>query len=127
MSFFSELKRRNVYRVGALYVVVGWLILQVTDVVMSLLDLPAWTGKLVAVLLFIGLPIVLIGAWAFELTPDGLVRDRATGNTDRRAPMNHHLNCCRNLRSFSKNRRRSFTPYLSIVSRSTPMPKASPV
>lgn len=77
MTFFSELKRRNVYRVGALYVVVGWLLLQVTDVVLSILALPAWTGKLVLVLLAIGLPIVLIAAWAFELTPEGLVRDRA--------------------------------------------------
>jgi adenylate cyclase len=86
MSLFSELKRRNVYRVGAFYLVVGWLILQVTDVLTSLLDLPDWTGKLVAVLLAIGLPIVLIGAWAFELTPDGLVRDRAAaGTTDRKS------------------------------------------
>jgi len=77
MSLFSELKRRNVYRVGALYVVAGWLILQVTDVVTSILELPDWTGKLVMVLLAIGLPIVLIGAWAFELTPEGLVRDKA--------------------------------------------------
>jgi TolB-like protein/tetratricopeptide (TPR) repeat protein len=89
MSFFSELKRRNVYRVGALYVVVGWLLLQVTDVVTSVLDLPAWTGKLVAVLLFIGLPVVLIGAWAFELTPDGLVRDRAADGANKRAGKRH--------------------------------------
>jgi TolB-like protein len=81
MSLFSELKRRNVYRVAALYLVVGWLILQVTDVLTSILELPGWTGKLVAVLLAIGLPVVLIGAWAFELTPDGLVRDRAAADT----------------------------------------------
>jgi TolB-like protein/Flp pilus assembly protein TadD len=84
MSFFSELKRRNVYRVGVLYAIVGWLILQITDVVVSVLVLPAWTGKLVLVLLAIGLPIVLLAAWAFELTPEGLVRDgkaNAAGKT----------------------------------------------
>ena len=89
MTFFSELKRRNVYRVGALYVVVGWLILQVTDVLTSVLDLPDWTGKLVAVLLLIGLPIVLIGAWAFELTPDGLVRDGAVDRANKRVGKRH--------------------------------------
>lgn len=89
MSFLSELKRRNVYRVGLLYVVVGWLLLQVTDVITSVLDLPAWTGKLVAVLLFLGLPIVLIGAWAFELTPDGLIRDRAVKDERKRTGKRH--------------------------------------
>jgi TolB-like protein/Flp pilus assembly protein TadD len=77
MSFFEELKRRNVYRVGALYVVAAWLILQVTDVMISLMALPDWTGKLVLLLLATGLPVALILAWAFELTPAGVVRDRA--------------------------------------------------
>jgi TolB-like protein/Flp pilus assembly protein TadD len=76
MSFFAELKRRSVYRVAALYVVVSWLTLQVVDVTLSLLPLPEWTGQLVFVLLAIGFPIALILAWAFELTPEGLKRDR---------------------------------------------------
>ena len=75
MSFFAELKRRNVYRVGALYVVSAWLILQVADVVISMLNLPAWTGKLSLLLLAIGFPVALILAWAFELTPEGVVRE----------------------------------------------------
>ncbi|HSM68684.1 MAG TPA: tetratricopeptide repeat protein [Xanthomonadales bacterium] len=76
MSFFAELKRRNVYRVAVLYVIVGWLVLQVTDVTMSLLALPEWTGRLVFVLLALGFPIALVLAWAFELTPEGLRRER---------------------------------------------------
>ena len=76
MSFFTELRRRNVYRVAALYVIVSWLMLQVTDVVTSILNLPDWTGRLIFVLLAIGLPIALILAWAFELTPDGVRRER---------------------------------------------------
>jgi len=77
MSFFAELKRRNVYRVAVLYVIAGWLILQVTDVMMSVLALPQWTGKLVFALLALGFPIALIFAWAFELTPEGVKRDSA--------------------------------------------------
>jgi TolB-like protein/Flp pilus assembly protein TadD len=81
MSFFEELKRRNVYRVGALYVIAAWLMLQVTDVLISLLELPDWSGKLVFLLLAIGFPVALILAWAFELTPEGVVRDRAGGKS----------------------------------------------
>ncbi|MEJ2535243.1 MAG: tetratricopeptide repeat protein [Gammaproteobacteria bacterium] len=76
MSFFRELKRRNVYRVAALYVVVSWLVLQVTDVTASVLSLPEWAGKLVFLLLAAGFPVALVLAWAFELTPEGLRRER---------------------------------------------------
>ncbi len=87
MSFLRELKRRNVYRVAALYIVVGWLILQVTDVLMSLLTLPEWTGRLVFSILLIGFPLALVLAWAFELTPDGLRRELpASGDEPRPGP-----------------------------------------
>ena len=82
MGFFSELKRRNVYRVGALYVVVAWLVLQVVDVLGSVLQLPAWVGKTVALLLAAGFPVSLILAWAFEMTPQGVVRDRLSPADD---------------------------------------------
>jgi TolB-like protein/Flp pilus assembly protein TadD len=75
MSFFRELKRRNVYRVGMLYVVLSWLILQISDVLISLLTLPEWTGKLVLLLLAVGFPVALLLAWAFELTPGGIIRE----------------------------------------------------
>jgi TolB-like protein/Flp pilus assembly protein TadD len=78
MAFFKELKRRNVYRVAALYIVVAWLILQVTDVITSFLPLPEWTGKLILLLLVTGFPIALILAWAFELTPEGVQRESHT-------------------------------------------------
>jgi len=86
MSFLQELKRRNVYRVAVLYIVVSWLILQVTDVIVSVLSLPEWTGKLVFTLLAIGFPVAMILAWAFELTPEGVKRDRATDEDDAAAP-----------------------------------------
>jgi TolB-like protein/Tfp pilus assembly protein PilF len=76
MSFFSELKRRNVFRVALLYAVASWLILQVTDVGMSLLGLPDWTGRFVFFLLLIGFPLVVLFSWAYEITPEGLKKER---------------------------------------------------
>ena len=70
MSFIKELKRRNVFRIGIAYAIVSWLILQLTDVLMPLLNLPEWAGRLVFLLLVIGFPVALIFAWAFELTPE---------------------------------------------------------
>jgi len=75
LSFVSELKRRNVFRVGIAYAVISWLLLQVTDVVVPILELPEWVAKLVLLLLLLGLPLVLFFAWAYELTPEGLKRD----------------------------------------------------
>ena len=71
-AFFSELKRRSVFRVGAAYAVVSWLILQVVDVALPRLGLPDWTITLILVLLLIGFPIALVLAWAFDLTPEGV-------------------------------------------------------
>ncbi|MEE8370870.1 MAG: hypothetical protein V3R73_01900, partial [Sphingomonadales bacterium] len=75
-GFFAELKRRNVVRVGIAYLVMGWIILQVIDVVTEPLNLPDWTATLVIVLLGVGLPLALFLAWAFELTPEGVRKAR---------------------------------------------------
>ncbi len=75
MSFFAELKRRNVFRMGALYLVAGWVLLQVADVLAGVLGLPDWTMRLVAFLLLLGFPLALIFSWVYELTPEGLKRD----------------------------------------------------
>ncbi len=48
MSFIRELKRRNVFRVGIAYAVIGWLVLQLSDILLSLLDLPDWIGRAVS-------------------------------------------------------------------------------
>ncbi len=76
MSFIEELKRRNVAKVAVLYVVFAWLLLQVTDVLSSLLPVPEWTGSLVFVLLLIGFPAVLTFSWIYELTPEGIKREK---------------------------------------------------
>jgi len=76
MSFIGELRRRNVIRVAILYFVSSWLLLQLTDVLSSLLPVPAWTGSLVFLLLLVGLAPALIFAWVYEMTPEGLKRER---------------------------------------------------
>ena len=74
MSFFTELKRRNVFRVGAAYVVVAWLVIQVGDVAADNLAFPGWFMPMLFVLLGLGFPIALVLSWAFELTPEGVKR-----------------------------------------------------
>ncbi|UTP39502.1 tetratricopeptide repeat protein [Phenylobacterium sp. LH3H17] len=72
-QFLSELKRRNVIRVAALYTVTAWAIFQVAKTIFETLEFPKWTSALVLVLLALGLPITMIIAWAFERAPDGTV------------------------------------------------------
>ena len=74
-SVWDELRRRNVVRVAIAYAVVSWLILQLADVLIPLLTLPEWVGRLVFLVLVIGFPLALIFAWVFELTPEGIQRD----------------------------------------------------
>ncbi|HET6593074.1 MAG TPA: hypothetical protein VFG48_09195, partial [Xanthomonadales bacterium] len=81
MSLFAELKRRNVFRVGIAYAVTSWLLLQVVDVVVPVLELPEWVPKLILLLLAVGILPALIFAWAFELTPEGLKREREVDRT----------------------------------------------
>jgi TolB-like protein/Tfp pilus assembly protein PilF len=73
-NFFSELKRRNVYKVAVAYAVVGWLLVQVATQVFPFFDIPNWTVRLVVLAIVTGFPIALVVAWAFELTPEGLKR-----------------------------------------------------
>ena len=60
MNLFSELKRRNVFRMAVLYVVAGWLIMQVVGVLIDLGNLPEWVGPIILPLLVIGFPIALV-------------------------------------------------------------------
>jgi TolB-like protein len=75
VSFFNELKRRNVFRVTAAYVVMSWVLLQVADILLEAFGVPAWAFRLLFLLLAIGLVPVALFAWAFELTPEGIKRD----------------------------------------------------
>ena len=73
-SLLVELQRRNVFRVGVAYCVLGWLVIQITDTVAPALRLPDWTLTVVTWFGVIGFPFVLLFAWAFEMTPEGLKR-----------------------------------------------------
>jgi len=75
MTFFQELKRRNVFRVGVAYLLAAWVLLQIVDLVLDVIAAPEWILQVFALAAAIGLPTVLIIAWAFELTPEGLKRE----------------------------------------------------
>jgi len=72
MSFWGELKRRNVYKVGIAYAIVAWLIIEAVATIFPVLQLPEWTVTFVTALLILGFPVALILAWAYEVTPDGI-------------------------------------------------------
>jgi len=85
MSVYEQLKRRNVIRVAALYVVVSWVILQVADVLVDAYELPNWSLRLLITILLLGLPLALAFSWIFELTPEGVSREsEITEDSNRR-------------------------------------------
>lgn len=73
-SFFSELRRRNVFRVALTYAVVAWLLLEIAAVFVPLLDAPEWIITAFVVLLALGFVVALFISWSFEMTPEGLKR-----------------------------------------------------
>lgn len=74
MSLWSELKRRNVYRVGAAYALVAWVVVQVASVFVPALNLPSSVVSFLAFVVLLGLPVALVLAWLYELTPEGIKR-----------------------------------------------------
>jgi len=76
MSFFKELKRRNVFKVAAAYIIVGWLIMQAGEVLSPALHLPDWINSALAFFLILGFPLAIVFAWAFEMTPEGLKKEK---------------------------------------------------
>src|SRR5437660_2758880 len=73
-NFFSELKRRNVYKVAIAYIVAGWALSQGIAQVFPVFDVPNWVIRLIVVLIIVSLPIALVLAWMFEMTPQGIKR-----------------------------------------------------
>jgi TolB-like protein len=78
-QFFAELKRRHVFKVAAIYGAVGFVLLQVAELLGQGLRLPEWFLPMVTALVLLGFPIALVVAWAFELTPAGVRRTEAAG------------------------------------------------
>jgi len=75
MSFFAELKRRNVFRVGIAYLISAWLLAQIADLLIDNIGAPDWVMKTLFVVLGLGFFLALIFAWAFEMTPEGVKRE----------------------------------------------------
>lgn len=78
-STWSELRRRKVTRVGALYAVVAWLVLQIGEITFEPLGLPPWALTWTVLGAVLGLPVALVLAWFFDVSPGGLVRERRVG------------------------------------------------
>src|SRR5690349_5165494 len=74
-SFFSELKRRNVYKVAVAYAVAAWLVIQAASIFFPAFNAPQWAMQIVILVLLVGFPIALAFSWAFEITPEGIVRE----------------------------------------------------
>ena len=73
-SFYSELKRRNVVKVGIAYAITGWVVVEIAAVLLPIFSAPQWILQVFTLLIILGAPFALIIAWAFELTPDGLMK-----------------------------------------------------
>ena len=76
MSLFTELKRRNVFRVALFYIVAAWVVIQVAETLLPVFDVPDTAIRIIVLILALGFPLALVFAWAFELTPEGLKLDR---------------------------------------------------
>lgn len=85
-SFFNELKRRQIYRGGVMYVVAGWVVVQVATQVFPYFDIPNWAIRLVVVAILLGFPIALVCLWMFESVdpedPEKHLTDRRQGGRD---------------------------------------------
>jgi len=85
-ELFNELKRRNVVRVGVAYILVAWLLAQVAELALDSFEAPGWVIKAVLLLLALGLPVALFFAWAFELTPEGLKKEKDVDRSESITP-----------------------------------------
>jgi TolB-like protein/Tfp pilus assembly protein PilF len=87
MNFFSELKRRNVYKVAVAYAVVAWLLIQAASILFPTFEAPSWVMKVFVAVIVLGFPIALVFSWAFEITPEGIKREE---DVDLSKSITHH-------------------------------------
>ena len=73
-GLFGELRRRRVWRVAAAYVVAAWMVVEIILETFPVLGAPEWVSRAVVILAFLGFPVTVILAWAFDLTPEGVIR-----------------------------------------------------
>ena len=80
-QLFQELKRRNVFRVAIAYLAVAWVIMQAADIVFDNVAAPEWLMPVVLFFIVVGFPVALLFAWAYEMTPEGIKRERDVDRT----------------------------------------------
>jgi hypothetical protein len=85
-TFFTELKRRKVYRVAAAYAIVAWLLIQAASILFPTFEAPTWVMKVFVTAVILGFPVALILAWAFEMTPAGIRREEEVAPQESKAP-----------------------------------------
>jgi len=76
MNLFAELKRRNVFRVALFYIVAAWVVIQVAETLLPVFDVPDTAIRIIVLILALGFPLAVVFSWVFELTPEGLKRDK---------------------------------------------------
>ncbi len=89
-ALWQELGRRHVLRVGVAYVAMGLLLAAVTTWIFPLLDIPAWSGRLIVILLIAGFPVAMVLAWLYEVTPDGIRRTEPLQSPAARSAEDHY-------------------------------------
>lgn len=90
MSFFSELKKRKVYRTAAAYAVVAFVIMQIIEIVFPMFGIPDWAGRMIIFLLFLGFPITIVFSWMYDVGEKSMVRAQPMmvgGEADNRSIM----------------------------------------
>src|SRR6267143_5403211 len=85
-TFLTELKRRKVYRVAVAYAIVAWLLIQAASILFPTFEAPPWVMKVFVTAVILGLPVALILAWAFELTPEGIRREEEVAPRESKEP-----------------------------------------
>ena len=95
-TFWAELKRRKVMRVGITYAVVGWLVIQVANATFSEFGIPLWAYRFVVLMLILGFPVALIITWAFEVTPDGIKTTQHAREDQGKSPVSENQQRKRN-------------------------------
>ena len=75
-GLFTELKRRNVFRVALFYIVAAWVVIQVAETLLPVFDVPDTAIRIIVLILALGFPLAVVFSWVFELTPEGLKRDQ---------------------------------------------------
>ncbi len=85
-SLFTELRRRNVFKVGAAYAIVAWLLIEISSVLLPTFNAPEWIMQVFTLFVLLGFPVALLLAWAYDMTPGGIKREGDVVAGDRTTP-----------------------------------------